>query len=349
MIWLWLVPALAAVLFVLGALAWLVTHGGLGFPWVRFYTRGKEAGFAVAEINILRRAAVEADMDNPVSIFSSVRVLDRTIRALILKYRARQRDEEPATNEFLSEIFEFRRRIEFNLPRYRNGLKNSRELLPGQRIRMVLPGGESFQSSIVENLRRYMAVAYPVGKVVPPPGFTWKGQRVNVYFWRVDDAGYYFESRVIDDFLNRKFPILYLAHSETLIRSQKRGSVRVETDLPCLIYHLKGLDQANEVIEKVPGYRARMVDLSEDGCALLVGGKAKVGLAIKTQFDLGDHTVTLSGTIKGITFDDKKNRSVLHIQALKPSTRVRNQILSYVYDIFDERKAKAGQRPITLR
>src|SRR6185369_6040781 len=101
-----------------------------------------------------------------------------------------------------------------------------------------LPGGATFASQVVENLRKYMAVAYPVGKEMPP-GFTWKGQRVNVYFWRAEDAGYYFESKVLDDFLNRKFPILYLAHSDTLIRSQKRSSIRVESDLPCVIYHLK--------------------------------------------------------------------------------------------------------------
>lgn len=345
MLWLWLAPTILAGLFLLIFIAWLATNGGLGFPWVRFYAKGKESGFRFPEINTLRRAAVEAEMDNPVSIFSSVKVLDRTIRSLILRYRSRGRMEEPSTNEFLGEIYDFRKRVEFNLPRYKNGIKTSRELMSGQRIRMTLPGGATFHSSIVENLRKYMAVAYPVGKAMPP-GFTWKGQRVNVYFWRAEDAGYYFESKVLDDFLNRKFPILYLAHSDTLIRSQKRGSIRVESDLPCMIYHLKAITDANEQIETAPGYKARLVDLSEDGCALLVGGKAKVGLAMKAQFTLGDQPLTMAGTIRGITFDEKKNRSILHIQAVPPSERVRNTILTYVYDIFDERKDKQSKKPI---
>ena len=109
---------------------------------------------------------------------------------------------------------------------------------------------------------------------------------------------------------------------------------------------MKTLDLANESVEAAPGYKARLVDLSEDGCALLVGGKAKVGLAMKAQFTLGDQTVSLSGTIRGITFDEKKNRSILHIQAIPPSQRVRNVILTYVYDIFDERKDKAAKKPI---
>jgi c-di-GMP-binding flagellar brake protein YcgR len=345
MLWFWLAPVVLAVLFLLGFIAWLAANGGLGFPWFRFYAKGKESGFLFHEINTLRKAAVEAEMENPVTIFSSVRVLDRTIRSLILRYRARQKFEDPASNQFLGEIFNFRKRIEFNLPRYRNGIKSSRELVAGQRIRITLLGGSTFHSQVVENLRKYMAVAYPVGKDLPP-GFTWKDQRVNVYFWRAEDAGYYFESKVLDDFLNRKFPILYLAHSDNLIRSQKRGSIRVEADLPCQIYNLQNLKMANEQIEAGPGYKARMVDLSEDGCALLVGGKAKVGLAMKVQFQLGEQTIPMTGTIRGITFDEKKNRSVLHIQAVPLSDKIRNTILAFVYDVFDERKDKVAKKPV---
>lgn len=345
MLWLWLVPVILAVLIIVGFIIWIASNGGFSFPWFRFYLKGKESGFEFREVDVLRRAAVESEMENPVSIFSSIRVLDRTIRNLILRFRARNKMEDPGTNHFLSDIFDFRKRVEFNLPRYKNGIKSSRELMAHQRIRMTLPGGATFHSQIVENLRKYMAVAYPVGKNLPP-GFSWKGQKLNVYFWRAEDAGYYFESKVLDDFLNRKFPILYLAHSDTLIRSQKRGSVRVETDLPCQIYHLKAITQANENRETTPGYKARLVDLSEDGCALLVGGKAKVGLAMKTQFVLGDETLTMSGIIRGITFDEKKNRSVLHMQAVPPTAQTRNAILTYVYDIFDDRKDKAAKKPV---
>jgi len=345
MVWLWLAPIFLAVLFILGFIAWLAANGGLGFPWLAFYMKGQQSGFKFSEIDVLRRAAVESEMENPVSVFSSIRVLDRTIRSLILKFRSKQILEQPPTAEFLGEVFDFRKRVEFNLPRYRNGIKTSRELVAGQRIRMTLPGGATFASQVVENLRKYMAVAYPVGKDLPP-GFTWKNQRVNIYFWRAEDAGYYFESKVLDDFLNRKFPIVYIAHSDSLIRSQKRGSHRIETELPCVIYNMRNINQANEVIESAAGYKARLVDLSEDGVALLVGGKAKVGLPMKVQFQLGENLIVMCGTIRGITFDEKKNRSVLHIQAVPPSDKTRNAILTFVYDIFDERKEANAKKPI---
>jgi c-di-GMP-binding flagellar brake protein YcgR len=345
MVWLWLAPVFLAVLFILGFIAWLAANGGLGFPWIRFYMKGQEAGFKFPEIDVLRRAAVETAMENPVSIFSSIKVLDRTIRTLILKARSQQRVDLPETAAFHGEVFDFRKRVEFNLPRYRNGIKTSRELVAGQRIRITLPGGATFSSQVVESLRKYMAVSYPVGKPLPP-GFTWKNQRVNVYFWRAEDAGYYFESKVLDDFLNRKFPIVYLAHSDSLIRSQKRGSHRIETELPCMIYNLHNIKEASELIERDAGYKARLVDLSEDGLAILVGGRAKVGLPMKVQFQLGERPIAMCGTIRGITFDEKKNRSVLHIQAVPPSDRTRNAILTFVYDIFDERKDANAKKPM---
>ncbi len=343
MLFLWLVPTVLAIVFLIGLILWLASHGGLGFPWVAFYAKGKEVGFKFTEIHILRKASVGAQLPNPVSIFLSVKVLDSTLRELITDFRARQKMDDPATNFFLMELFEFRKRVEFNLPRYKNGIKTSRELMGGQRIRITLTGDATFHSAVVETQRKYMAVAYPVGTELPP-GFNWKNQKVNLYFWRAEDAGYYFESKIIDDFLNLEVPILHLAHSDNLVRSQKRGSIRLECDLPCSIYNLAKIELATEYLEKASGYRARLVDLSEDGCSLLVGGKAKVGLALKVQAELSGQAVTMSGVIKGITYDEKKNRSVLHMQAIPLSDRIRNVILTYVYDIFEERSDKPRKK-----
>lgn len=328
----WLVLAFLVV-GVLVALVWLTTQGG-GFPWVRFYTRGREAGFRFAEISLLRRATLETKMDDPVAVFSSTRVLDRLLRDLV----GLQTQDDSEGHRLVGRIFDFRRRIELNHPRYRRGLPSTRELVPGQRLKLTL-GGVPYQVTLVENLRRYMAVSYPLGRGLAP-GFSWKGQRINVYFWRKDDAGYHFESRVVEDFLTRQVPLVYLSHSDSLTRSQKRGSVRVATDLTCHIQNLRSLAEANEEFEPQPGYRCRLVDLSEDGFALLVGGKAKVGLVLKVQFLLEGEPVVLCGTIRGATYDQERNRSVLHLEAAPPSDRMRNRILTFVYDLFERRRVK---------
>lgn len=321
--------------------------GGGSFPWIQFYTKGKESGFSFHEINLLRKVAVENRLENPTSLFWSIKQLDRSIKGMIIKFRSEGREYDEPNVGFLSKLFDFRRRVELNLPKYTIGLKTSRKMSTGQRVKITLPGAGTFSAAVVENLRKYLALSYPEGPNLPQ-GFTWKGQRINIYFWRLDDAGYVFETKVIDDFFNQKYPIIHVAHSDNLVRSQKRKSVRVETNMPAALYPLKTMDLATEEIETQSGLRCRLVDLSEDGAAILVGGRAKVGLTVKIQFSLNGSELAMSGVIKGVNFNEKKNQSILHMQAVPLKARTRNTVLSYVYNLFQERegelKESAGQR-----
>ncbi|MBN2508793.1 MAG: PilZ domain-containing protein [Spirochaetales bacterium] len=316
----------------------LRSAGGGYFPWLQFYTKGKESGFTLREINLLRKAAVENKLENPTSLFWSIKQLDRSIRGIIIKFRSEGKEFDENSIRVVSKLFDFRKKVELNLPKYTLGLKTTRKIATRQHLKLTLPGIGTFHSTVVENLRRYIAISYPQGQKLPP-GFTWKGQKVNVYFWRADDAGYVFETRVIDDFISQKYPILHITHSDNMIRSQKRRSVRVECNFPAYLYILSSISAATEHLEERPGLRCRLVDLSEDGAAVLVGGRAKVGLAVKLQFSLtNSSTVAMSGVVKGISYSQKKNQSILHIQCIPLTNKQKNQVLSFVYNIFQERE-----------
>lgn len=324
------------VLIVAGSFIVLRRAGGGRFPWLQFYLKGRESGFSFREINLLRRIAVEARLENPTSLFWSMKQLDRSIKGTILKYRSLGREKDPEYQIVLSKLFELRKKVEFDLPKYKLGIKSSRKLMKNQRVRITLAGLGTFSSMIVESLGRYMAMSYPQGPKVPE-GFSWKNQKIGISFWRVEDAGYFFQSKVLEDFADRQYPIIHVAHSENLVRNQKRSSVRVETDMAAELYPLKSIGEANENPEQARGLRSRMADLSEGGTALMIGGRAKAGLPVKVQFTIGETQVALCGIVKNAAFDEKKNRSVLHIQANPPSAWVRNRILTYVYNLFGER------------
>ncbi|MCF7927581.1 MAG: PilZ domain-containing protein [Spirochaetales bacterium] len=331
----WLYLSLVGIL--VASVVFLRKAGGGKFPWIQFYTRGKEAGFSFREVNLLRKIAVNSRLKDPTSLFWSVKALDRSIRDIIIQTRSKGTENDPDQDAFIAKLFQFRKQVEFSQPKYRLGLKSTRNIVPRQRIKIVIPGVGVYQSMVVENLRKYIAVSYPQGKPLPE-GYAWKGQEISVYFWRAEDAGYYFESKVIEDYYNRDYPILHISHSDNLIRNQKRRSVRVDVNLPARVYPLKNLQEATELPEKSPGLRARLINISEDGAALIIGGKGKVGISLKFQFPLSDHTIVMIGTVKQIRFDQKKNQSSLHLEAKPPSPNIRNRILTYVYDIFDEQK-----------
>ncbi|MFW5995548.1 MAG: flagellar brake protein, partial [Spirochaetia bacterium] len=231
-------------------------------------------------------------------------------------------------------------------PKYRLGLRSSRNISQGQIMKLTVPGTSgAFTCKVVENMRKYLAVSYPEGPKLPP-GYSWQGQRVNIYFWRKEDAGYYFESRVIGDYLERKYPILHIAHADKIVRTQKRSSVRAELKTKGTLFPLRSIQQANETIENSGGYRCRMVDISEDGAAIMVGGKAKPGLPVKLQTQINGKNIVLSGTVKGVTYRSKPHVSILHIEAQEPSKVIRNTILTYVYNIFRD---ETGDSPKAVR
>jgi c-di-GMP-binding flagellar brake protein YcgR len=334
----WAIIIISVALLVVVGLILIRRAGGGRFPWLQFYLRGRKSGFTLREINLIRRVAVEARLEDPTALFWSIKQLDRAVKGFIIKYRSRGEEESPEYNHLLAKLFELRKKVEFDLPKYKLGVKSSRKLPKGQVLRITLPGAGPFQAKLIENLVRYLAIEYPRGPRLPD-GFTWKAQKIGVYFWRAEDAGYFFQTRVIDDYSDRKYPILHVAHAENLVRTQKRQDVRVETDLGAELYPLRTVAESNETPEQGRGLRCRVVDLSEGGLAVLIGGKAKVGLPVKLQFALGESPVVMSGVVKGLNYDQKKNRSLLHVQASRPGTATSNRILTYVFNLFGEREA----------
>ncbi|HPB66516.1 MAG TPA: PilZ domain-containing protein, partial [Spirochaetales bacterium] len=281
----------------------------------------------------------------------SIRELDACIKAFAKKYRAEGKERDRGAIVFMEKLYEFRKRLEFELPKYRAGITSSRFIRANQRIRVLVEGIGVYSSTVIDSNERYLVVSYPVGARVPP-GFQWKGARVSVYFWRQEDAGYVFDTYVLEDLRIRDIPVLQLGHSESLLRTQKRKSLRVRSRMPAYLYLLKRLEGAYEKPERVPGLKCVVQDVSEDGVSVLIGGKARIGLLVKAQFYIGDDQIVISGTVKGSEYDVEKNQSLLHVEAMTPSPRMRNVIRSHVYNVgpgdSERRGAELDERPFSV-
>jgi len=197
-----------------------------------------------------------------------------------------------------------------------------------------------FDSAVVRNTDRFITIAKPSGPQLPST-YAWKGRRLAVYFWRRDDAGYVFDTYVLDDVPAVSGSILQLSHSDSLFRTQKRRSVRAKTRLSAFLYLPKD-ESYPELVESEPGMRCIVEDLSEAGCALTVGGRAAAGLKVKVQFSLGGETMALSGIVKSSDFDADKNRSLLHVEALPLSIKNRNRILAEVFGVNPDAELEAA-------
>ena len=302
--------------------------------WVQFFSQGKEAGFSFKEIELLRRIATQCNIEEPCALFWSQQQLDICIRHMVRSVRMSGETEEQGTQDFLSKLYDFRKKIEMDKPRIKNGISNSRQISDGQILRILVTGTGVFKSQVVKNSGQYMTISRPVNAKIST-SLSWTGTKISVYFWREDDAGYVFDSEVIDEVYSKGISSLKIDHSDSLFRTQKRKSIRIKIHKAAFLYLARDDDVAGK-IEITPGLKCFLEDLSDTGCAVAVGGKAESGMRVKVQFALDNTAICMLGTVRSVDFREEANRSILHIEADPLPIDVRNQILGEVFGMLPE-------------
>jgi c-di-GMP-binding flagellar brake protein YcgR len=242
--------------------------------------------------------------------------------------------EDSGTQYFLSKLYDFRKKIEMEKPRVKNGISSSRQISEGQALRVLVTGTGVFKSQVVKNISQYLTISRPVNSKISA-SFAWTGVKIAVYFWREDDAGYVFDSEVQDEVFSRGFSSLKITHSDALFRTQKRKTVRIKLHKAAFLYLKKEGDEPGG-LEIAPGLKCFLEDLSDAGCAVTVGGKALAGLGVKVQFALDNTAVSMSGTVRSVDYNEEARKSLLHIEADPLPTEIRNHILGEVFGMLPD-------------
>ena len=305
-----------------------------------FYSRGLDAGFSMDEIKLLWDAARRAELPNPVSLYGSVDELDRTISNIKGERRFSERQGDDPETVILKKLFEYRTKVEMGRSKYRSGLKSTRAVIVGQKLTLRASGAGVYSSEVVENEQGYLTITIPVGEPLPP-GFSWRKGKLNIYFWRREDAGYFFQTRVIDRFSDRRNLHFRIYHSDEVLRSQKRRSVRAPARIPARFFPLRSLDEANDTPDSASGRGCMIVNLSEDGAALQVEWRGRKNQAFKLHFKVNEEMIIAAGAVKRVHYKSADDESILHVEFLPPSINTRMALLSYVFDI-GRRRASAS-------
>jgi c-di-GMP-binding flagellar brake protein YcgR len=302
--------------------------------WLQFYARGKDSGFSFKEIDLLHKLAAKSKLEDPTSLFFSQEKLDTCIKSFVKTMHLSGSENDKENQDFLSKLYDYRKKIEMDRPRNKNGISNSRQISDGQNLRILVAGTGVFKSQIIKNTSQYLTISRPTS-VKLPGTFSWMGVKLSVYFWREEDAGYVFDSEVADEVFSKGIPSLKIAHSASLFRTQKRKSVRVRMHKAAFLYPITDENEAGR-IELNPGLKCFLEDLSDTGCAITIGGKAQSGIRIKVQFALNNTPICMSGTIRSLEYKEDLDRSLLHVEADPLPIEIRNQILGEVFGMLPE-------------
>ena len=301
--------------------------------WFQFFSRGKEAGFSFREIELLRRLAIRCNIEDPSSIFRSQNQIDICIRSMVRGLRMSGEGEEQGSQDFLSKLYDYRKKIEMEKPSIKNGISTSRQVSEGQSLRILVNGIGVFRSQVVKTSGNYMTISRPVNPKITT--MSWGNQKLSVYFWREDDAGYVFDTEVLDEVFSKGISSLKIAHNDSLFRTQKRKSIRIKLHKAAFLYLVKENDPPGKV-ELVPGTKCFLEDLSDGGCAIIIGGNANAGLRLRIQFALDNSPISMSGTVRSVDYNEETKRCVLHMEADNLPMETRNKILGEVFGMLPD-------------
>jgi len=301
--------------------------------WIQFFAKGKDAGFSMREMEQLRRLVVSCNITDPSLIFTSQKHLETCIRSVVNAVRMSGESEDPGIQDFLSRLFDYCKELGMRNSDKKFTITTSRQITEGQTLRILVPGTGVFKSEVVKNFGNYLTISRPSNSKVSG-NMQWYGLKISVYFWREDDAGYVFDTEVTDEVFSKGISSLKIAHNDSLFRTQKRKSLRVKVRKPAFVYMINDIDPHK--MEKAPGLKCMLEDISDTGCAFRVAGQATSGLRFKVQFSLDRIPVCMPGTVRSVEYHQEVNTSLVRMEADTLPTVTRNHILCEVFNMLPE-------------
>jgi c-di-GMP-binding flagellar brake protein YcgR len=337
---------IAVVVVVIGIVVWRFRGGRKRFPWYEFFSRGRKEGFSLKEIRFLKRIAVSNKLSKPQSIFWSTRQLDRCLRPAIRQINADENMSQEAKQAMINKLLDLRKKAEFNLPKYQKRIRDTNALLPRQKLIIRESTYGTFVSWVVEVNRRYIVITQPSGQS-GWQALKWAGKKLSIYFWRLDDAGYSFETKVQQQISHEEYPLMYLEHSNKLRRVQKRESVMVSTNLRANFYPVaySTANGSNKPFISKKKHVGKIMDLSETGCAMIAGKGLKQNSRMKLDFFITENKrIVVLGSVVNVSDTKDERVKKYHIVFLKVGPVSKNNILLYVYNIFGERESREEKK-----
>lgn len=309
----------------------LVLRSGSENPgdWIQFFAKGKEAGFSMKELEQLRQTAISCNIQEPASIFISQDQMEICVRAIVRAVKTAGETDDAFLQDFLSKLFDYCKKIEMTAVENKVRISSSKQIAEGQTLKVLVPGTGVYQSTVIKNTANNLTIARPVNKKMSS-AYQWQGTKISVYFWRENDAGYVFDTQVIDEVYSKGISSIKIEHNEPLFRTQKRKSMRIKLNKSAYLY-IAPEDEAYVRPEKQPGVLCMIEDISESGCAFKINGEVAIGTRYMVQLALSKVPVYMSGSVRSVDYNSNTGISVVRMQADPLPQFMRNHILSEVF------------------
>jgi len=300
-----------------------------------FMRVGRDVGLDKQHIEYLERLIRSLKVKYPSLIFTNPQLLDAVLKRGIASVERQPGllDRERVTK--LNLIWEIKQLIENNSKKG-IGLRSTFLVKPGQTMILTAYNGERYHSKLISNHTNGLTVTMPVISVEKEHLFK-KGNRLKVFFWRENDSGYSFITRVIEtDRAN-----LHILHSRKIKREQHRKYSRKPLKKSCFLYPAEIVEETRRnghekkiVIHDNMRHMGIISDISVGGCSISSTRAYKKGAYMKLEFDLRiSSPIVAYGKVQSVFRRASGTTGMMmHIQFIKLSGSARNEIYSYIYN-----------------
>ena len=304
---------------------------------IEFYITGLDSKFSFADLNLLWSVAQLCDLDYPKALFWSMPSLTKCMTHITSEAAANGTENDPKTQALITKLFNYRTKLQ-NETDNKKGLDSTMYLDKGQKLRIILPGKGVFSSKILNNGKE-LIISVPRQKdMIPLTAEEWVGKFINVYLWRNADARYVFDTTVTGHGLFVGESSISLKHSSNLIRTRKRKAVRAKCEIQANLYIIKNEEIDYNAVETQNGYKCLIEDISEAGAMIRIGGKGVPNVQIKLQFNIQNMLIIMFGVVRTVEYNEASNQSLLHFECIHLEPAMKNEVLSYVYNMLPERE-----------
>ncbi len=328
---------LIGILIALGILLLLAGLYSIFKQRIEFYITGFDSKFSLADLNLLWSVAEICELDYPKALFWSLPSLTKCMTHITSQAAMNGTENDPKTQALITKLFNYRTKLQ-NETDDKKGLDSTMYLDRDQKLRIILPGKGVFSSKILNNGKEIIISVPRQKDMIPLTAEQWVGKAISVYLWRKGDARYVFDTIVTSHGLFIGESSISIRHSSNLIRTQKRKAVRAKCEIKANLYIIKTEEVDYNAVETQNGYKCLIEDISEAGALIRIGGKGVSNVQIKLQFNIQSMLIIMFGVVRTVEFNEASNQSLLHFECVHLEPAMKNEVLSFVYNMLPERE-----------
>jgi c-di-GMP-binding flagellar brake protein YcgR len=304
-----------------------------------FDRMAKDIGLDKYHIHFLQKLISLANIRHPLLLFTNTALLDSVLKKGIYSIERQLNISDADRIKNLNILYEIKQIIESH-SRKGIGLKSTILIKPEQELILISPRGERFHSKVISNFTSSITCTYPV---LPPSkeNLIAKGNKLKVFFWRENDSGYSFITKVLSYDRTRSVPCFSMQHSKQLKREQHRKFSRKPLRRSCFLYPVEIITVGKKrnmrrkiAVHDNQRHLGIIFNISVGGCRVGSSNPFRKGAYLKLEFDIKPQTPVIAyGKVQSIkrTIGSGATHS-MHVQFVKLSNKNRNYIYSYVYN-----------------